>query len=330
MPKFPFFGVSRKRRIAFYQQLEHLLDAGIPPIRSLEKIAQQESAPNLKFAVQVMADHIKAGGSLATAFDLFSDIFPPLERKMVQAGEASGTAHFAMSNIARFQGDLRHILIRMWIDMIYPGMILFTAIVVCPLLKALFLGGVEDLLTSLMWNAIHLVICIILLIVAYRFLNRQSVTRRIFHRIALRIPFFGKAIRQFNNAQFAKTFENLYIAGFPVFDAYQEAAVSCGNMVIQERLQKSSHILKEGGNIAQTMSDTRMFTPIALGMIATGEESGQLESMLNKYAKLEQQEAEMKFQRLGRIVPMLFYFIIMGFVAYMIFSYYSNYFSLIQ
>ncbi len=329
MSLFPFFGVSRKRRIAFYQQLEQMLDAGIPPVRSLETIAQLESS-KLRRAAQDMADHIKSGGSLATAFDRHSDIFPILERKIVKAGEASGTANFAMSNIARLQGDLRHIWIRMWIDMIYPAMILFTAIVVCPLLKAMFLGGVDDLLTSLMWNAIRLVIGIILFLAAFRFLNQQSITRRILHRIALGIPFFGKAIRHFNNAQFAKTFENLYIAGFSVLDAYRDSALTCANMVISERLLKSSHLLKEGGNIAQTMSDTRLFTPIALGMIATGEESGKLESMLNKYAKFEQLEAERKFHQLGRIVPMLFYFIIMGFVAYMILSYYSNYFSLIE
>jgi type II secretory pathway component PulF len=330
MSLFPFFGVSRKRRIAFYQQLEHLLDAGIPPIRSLETIAQQESSSKLRRVSLDMADHIKSGGSLSTAFDLHSDIFPILDRKMIKAGEAGGTVHTVISNIARFQGDLKHIWIRFWIDMIYPAMILFTAIVVCPLLKAMFLGGVEDLMTSLMWNAIRLVVWIFILIVGYRLLNRQSITRRIFHRIALRIPFFGKGIRNFNNAQFAKTFENLYIAGFSVFDAYRDSASACGNMVISERLLKSSHILKDGGNIAQTMSDTRLFTPIAIGMIATGEESGKLEAMLHKYAKFEQQEAESKFQRLGRIVPMLFYFSIMGFVAYMILSSYSNYFSLIQ
>lgn len=324
---FPFTGVSSKHRIVFYTQLEQMLDAGIPPARSLRTISQYLKPRKLRRAVAYMASHIENGGSLTTAFDGYPDIFPPLERRIINAAESGGFSSQAISGLARFQTDMRQLLTQFWMQLIYPGLIIFTAIVVCPLLKAIFLGGVENLLVRLAWNAAQAFGIIVALLLAFRILNSLTPTRIILHRISLNFPFIGKLFRRFAKVRFAKTLASLYAAGLPVREAFRDAALASGNETIARRLLRSMPILNEGGTLSEAISRSGYFDAIALGMIATGEETGKLDSLLNKYANHEEQEAITQLKVVSRAIPMLVYYGVLFYVAYIIIGFYKNYFD---
>lgn len=325
----PFLGISRKKRIAFYTQLEYMLDAGIPPVRSLRAAAEREGSARFRKVILAMADHIEAGGSLTSAFDQHPAIFPPLERRMMGAAERGGNISRALSVIARFQTDMRHLWVRFWMDMIYPGILLFTALVVCPMLKAVFLGGVENLMASLAWNAARLLAILLIVIVVFRWLNSMPFTRGVLHRIALRLPLFGKAFHRLAKTNFAKALASLYVSGLPVREAYRESAKSSGNEIVTRRLADSARVLEEGGNLSQAIAASGQFDAMALGMISTGEESGKLDFMLNKYADFEEQEAVNQLKILSKTLPMFIYFLVACYIVYIIFTFYMHYFSMI-
>jgi len=246
----PFAGISRKQRIAFYNQLEPMLDAGIPPVRSLRSIAGQGHSRKMKRTILDMADHIESGGTLASAMERHADVFPPLERRVIGAAESGGFSVQAISSLARFQSEMRHLWIRLGVDMIYPGFLLFTALVICPLLQAFFLGGVENVLEFLLWNAAAAFAAILVLITAIRLLNELPLSRGILHWFALHTPFLGRVVRGFAITHFVQTLASLYSAGFPVRDAYIQSAQSCGNDRIARRLRSSSVVLDEGGSLS--------------------------------------------------------------------------------
>ncbi len=326
----PFTGISGKQRITFYTQLEHMLDAGIPPVRSLRTIAQQGGSRKWHRIISTLADHIETGGSLTSAFSLFPDIFSPLECRMVGAAESSGSIVQVLSAIARYRSEMRNLWTSFWINMIYPGFLLFTALVVCPLLKAIFLGGVENLLINLAFNALRIVLVILSLLIVFRFFNSRYIGRRILHGLALRLPFFHKPILHVAKSRFAKTLACLYSAGLPVRESFREAAQTAGNEAVSAKLLRASHVFEEGGNLSQAVALCGLFDPIALGMISTGEEAGKLDMMLHKYAQFEEQEAEQEIRVLSRLIPLLVYFSVAAYVIYVVMSGYLSYFAMIQ
>lgn len=323
----PFTGVSSKRRIQFYTQLEQMLDAGIPPVRSLRAIGKHINPRRLRRIVNDMAEHIESGGSLTSAFERHPAVFSPLERRIIGASETGGFSSQAISGMVRFQTDMRRLWVQFWTNMIYPGMIIFTAAVVCPLLKAIFLGGVENLLERLGWNALLGFLCVFWIVLIFRFLNSRKFSRRILHRFALHLPLFGRVFRKLAKVRFAKTLASLYSAGLPVREAYRESALASGNETIARRLLATLPVLNEGGTLSQAIELSRQFDPIALGMIVTGEESGQMDTLLNKYAAFEEAEAVNQLKIVSRAIPTLVYLLVMAYVAYFIIGAYKSYFA---
>jgi type IV pilus assembly protein PilC len=323
----PFTSVRRKYRIAFYTQLGMLMDAGISPIQSLRKISSNLPSKKLSKAAKTMADHIEGGGSLKSAFALFPEVFPAVEQKLIEASELSGSVTNTIANIAELQEDLRGMIRQFWIRLTYPAFILFTAFVIVPLIRAIFSGNLENWFEILVTQVVTLGIMIFFIVWIFKILSNLNSTRWILHEMALRLPIIKGIIRHTAQARFSAIFEGLYSAGTSVIDAYTFASQTCGNETISRKLLKSGNVLKTGGTLTQAVAESRQFPEMAVSMIEIGEQSGKLDEMLKKYSKHEEQEAKIKMDFVSKNIPVLIYFGVLIYIAYIIISGYLNIFQ---
>lgn len=211
--------------------------------------------------------------------------------------------------------------------LIYPICLVLTVVIFIPILKSLFLGGTEELLTALAKQTIQVFSSLILIWLGAKLLMQLPGVRRVFHSLLLGIPFLRGVIYRFARARFAYVLNTMYQAGIPMLESLSVAANSCGNQAIAAKLKRTAPLVKEGLPLTQALEQSGVFSPVAIGILASGEESGMLDAMLQKFGDWEQKEAETAVERLARIIPFVLYLAVMVAMVYMIVSFYTNYYG---
>jgi len=324
-----FSKISRRQRIMLYTQLAQVLEAGIAPIQGLKLVAEQTSR-KIKRVVGEMALHVQDGGSLSSAFKQHPNVFPKLEAQLIEASERIGNTHIILSQLANYHEKMLKYKRQFVSAMIYPAFLLITALFLIPLFQSVFLGGTEVLLMRTGGYLLYSAGGGVVVVLIYRALKYFSLSRLVMQWWALRIPWIGKLLRRLARLRFVMNFGCLYAAGVSVPKAYAYASKVCGNEVVSRRILKGLPILKEGGKITEALSRTRQFTPIELGMVDVGEQTGKIDETLQKMAAYEEIETDAAMDRVSKRIPFLVYLGVMGYIVYFIVSFYMNYFAQIN
>ena len=324
----PLMGVSKRKRAAFYTQLARMLHAGIGPVRALGTLATQGGSWRLSRAAADMAAQCQMGGTLGEAFARHPNLFPPNEMRMIEAAGLSGTAPETLLRLARLLDKLANSASKVIAGLIYPCLCLCVAFGALPLLVAYFVGSAGSatrVLLAQLGVVGVLIGGVLLLVTAFRYLSEQSGARVALHAFVLHVPLFGKLFRRLALARFADTFQCLYAAGVMVPEALARAATACGNAWIGSRILRVAPMVKEGVPLAVALAQSGVVPRIGLNLIEVGEQAGELEATLQKFAEYQHDDLDVGVDRLTKILPTMAIFLMILILAYAVLTAWGAY-----
>jgi len=300
----------------FTRQLATLLKAGIPLAEGLGALSEQSDNKKLEVVLAEIRQKVNEGGSLADALSQHPSAFPELYINMVRSGEAAGNLDSVLARLADFL-DAQHALrAKVSGAVTYPiimaclggAVMIFLMAVVVPKITAVF----EDLGKTLPWNTRLIVFAseIVgsywwLLILfsfggwwAFRRWTRTKKGRAKMDSLQLRTWLVGPLVRYVGVARFARTLATMLASGVPVLNALEIVKKVLNNDVLEKVVEEARDAIREGESIAAPLKRSGQFPPMMVHMVAVGERSGQLETMLENVASAYEREVESKVARL--------------------------------
>jgi type II secretory pathway component PulF len=209
---------------------------------------------------------------------------------------------------------------------LYPKLLLVAAIFIPALPTLLFQGAVaylrETVGTVVPWLLIGIALWILL-----RFLSQIQAFRALYDAVKLLIPGLGAIVRRFSVGKFCRSLAALYGAGVPVPRAMRTSADACDNAAISGAVYRQTPRVERGEPLSAALAATGLFSPVVLGMVTTGEQSGDMEGMLQKVADYQEQEAEHSTRQLVVVLGVVVYLAIALFVASKIVGFWGGYAS---
>jgi type IV pilus assembly protein PilC len=297
-------GVPRKQLVNFTRQLSTLQDAGLPILRSLQILEQQQKPGLLKSIIGGVADEVESGGTLSDAMSKYPKAFDKLYVNMIAAGELGGVLDIILQRLADFMEKAAKLKKKVIGAMIYPGVVISIAvgivsmimIFVIPKFETIFkdfgtkLPAVTEVLLSISrWFANDYGWAYILAFpFAFAFLIkliRMSESGKYWvDKIKLKIPILGGILGKTAIARFTRTLGTLISAGVPILDALNITKETCGNEVYAKAIGKVHDAIREGETMADPLRATKVCDSIVVNMVDVGEETGDLDKMLMKIA----------------------------------------------
>ena len=297
-------GVPRKQLVSFTRQLSTLQDAGLPILRSLQILEQQQKPGLLKAIIGGVADEVEGGGSLSDAMAKFPKAFDKLYTNMIAAGEAGGVLDLILSRLADFMEKAAKLKKKVIGAMIYPAVVITIAvgvvsmimIVVIPKFEGIFkdfkaeLPAITKLLLRMSrfmaneYGWAYLLAMPVLFVAITRLLKLSEGGTYFLDAVKLKIPVLGGIVAKSTIARFTRTLGTLISAGVPILDALNITKETCGNEVYARALAKVHDAIREGESMADPLRATKVCDSIVVNMVDVGEETGDLDKMLMKIA----------------------------------------------
>jgi len=303
-------GVSPMDLALVTRQLATLVRSSMPLEESLLAVSQQSEKPRLKSILLGVRSRVMEGHTLADGLAEFPQAFPELYRATVAAGEHSGFLDSILERLADYAESRQQLRQRISHAMIYPIILTVMALLivsgllvyVVPQVVGVFESSGQELpgLTTglialsdfLRANGIWVLILVVILTLAARQLLRRPGPRRRYDRMLLRLPIIGRLVRGINTARFTRTLSILAASGVPVLEALRIAAEVINNIPMREAVEDTAVRVREGAPIGASLGATRLFPPMTMHLISSGEASGELENMLERAAVNQEQEVD--------------------------------------
>jgi type II secretory pathway component PulF len=207
---------------------------------------------------------------------------------------------------------------------LYPKIVLIAAIFI-PQLKLLIFDGLMPYLHATLFAVMPIVLAVLAIWALFRLGFQWPPFRYFYDTVKLNLPVIGGLIRKQVTGRFARGLAALYGAGIPVGRAMAWAADACGNPRVADMIHRQVPRVERGDSLTDSLSATGFFSPVALGMVATGEQAGNVDGMLHKLADFQEAEADHATHQLVIIGSTLVYLLIALFVAYIVISFYGGY-----
>ncbi|HET9390686.1 MAG TPA: type II secretion system inner membrane protein GspF [Steroidobacteraceae bacterium] len=324
----------------FTRQLATLVRAGLPLEEALLAVSQQTEKPRVQSIVLGVRSKVMEGHTLADGLADFPRVFPEIYRSTVAAGEQSGKLDGILERLADYTEGRELIRQKVLAAMLYPIVlsVMCFAIVsglmvyVVPKVVAVFqqTKGKLPLITKVLiatsdfvrdWG-IWMVIGAVIAVFLFRRWLRNPDNRRLYHRFQLRLPMVGKLTRGFNTARFTRTFSILSASSVPVLEALRISGEVVTSLPMRDAVTEAAARVREGAPIGRSLGMSRMFPPMTIHLISSGESSGELESMLERAAISQERELDSLLAGMvGLLGPMLIVFMglfVMGIVFAML------------
>ncbi len=306
------------------RQLAALLQAGLPLEKALQSVAEQNEKPAVKRVLLAIRAKVREGHSFASGLADFPNVFPEIYHKTVEAGEASGHLDEILERLADYSENRHRIRQKTTLAMFYPALLTLTSIgivvamlayVVPQLIKVFDSAGRElPAMTQALiavsgflkeyWIA--LLLALILTVLLITALLRQPAIRALWHRLLLRMPLFGRLTRTLNTARFARTLSILTASNVPILDALRISAEVLANLPMRHAVEQATVKVREGASLSHSLQQAGYFPPMTLNLIASGEASGRLDTMLEQSANIQEREVESYINTLlGLFEPLL-------------------------
>ena len=304
--------VSTKLLTQFTRQLSTLVDAGLPILRSLRILEQQQKPGMLRVAIRLVADAVEGGSTLSEAMEQHPKAFDRLYTNMVRAGELGGVLDLILQRLADFMEKSQALKRKVVGAMIYPtavitfalGIVALLLIFVVPKFEMIFAdmgeklpGPTRALLGTSAWLTedmgwLFLIGVPLAFWLLLKLLKTSEGGRYAVDSMKLHIPLVGSIISKTSVARFARTLGTLLSAGVPILEALNITRDTSGNQVYSRALGKVHDGIREGESFAEPLRQAKIVEPMVVNMIDVGEETGELDKMLNKVADTYDEEVE--------------------------------------
>ena len=328
--------IASRELSAMTRQLSTLLGAGISLVASLEALIIQVTNPLLKKVLAQIKESVNEGNSLASSISQHPKLFSQVYINMVRAGEASGSLDLVLERLADFSEHQDALKGRFIAAMIYPiimscmGVLALTILVtfVVPKfvqvfsemekalpLPTIIVIGASNFLKSFWWLILGILIAAV---IGVRQFIKTPKGQRLWDQIKLRVPLFGLINIKMAMARFGRTLGSLLQSGVPLLSALQIVRNIVNNVLIAEDIDTAMEEIQAGKALATPLSKSSWVPPVAVQMITVGEQSGDLERMLNKVADIYEREVESQITAMTSLlepVMILIMALMVGFIA---------------
>ena len=304
----------------FARQFATLLGAGVPLLTGLEILTQQSAKERLRTVLGQITTSVREGKALSAAMAEFPKVFPELMTNMVAAGEASGILKIVMDRLAaQFEKDYR-MNAKFRSAMIYPAIVLSVAAIVVAIIMMfvmpVFVGLFEQLkielpfvtrvvigISNFLGHYWYLVIAALIgLFLLYKWAGTKESFRLWRDGVYLKVPIFGDLYNKIIITRFARTFASLSRSGVPILNAMTIVSKATGSLQAERVLNQARGSLRRGRTLADPMEASGMFPPIVISLVNIGEETGALDTMLDKVADFYGAEVDDTIGRLQTIM----------------------------
>jgi type IV pilus assembly protein PilC len=290
----------------FARQLSTLQDAGLPILRSLRILEEQQKSGTFKRVVGYVADDIEGGATLSEALGRFPRSFDRLMVNMVAAGETGGVLDLILARVADFMEKAQKLKSRVISAMVYPVVVLSAAFVILLLLMTFVVPQFNTVLTEMLegqqMNAITRTVLNISAWIAYdfgwaillgvpfgiifllRIVRQFRAGRLVLDTVKLKIPIIGQLSSKIAVTRWTRTLGTLISAGVPILDAINVSRETAGNEVFANMLGNVHNSIRQGDTFASPLKQSKTVDLIVSNMVSVGEETGDLDKMLMKVA----------------------------------------------
>ncbi len=303
--------ISDKDITLFTRQLATMMKAGVPLLQAFDIVGKGHTNRAVAKLLMDVKSDVETGSNLADAFRKYPLYFDALFCNLVGAGEAAGILDTLLDRLATYKEKIQAIKGKIKSALFYPISIIAVAFIitavimifVVPAFKDLFEGfgadlpaptlvvmSISDFFVEYWWAIFGIVGGGI-----YGFLyawKRSVPMQKVMDRIALKLPIFGDVIRKATIARWARTLSTMFAAGVPLVESLDSVAGAAGNYVYYEATKKIQLEVSTGNSLMASMTGTNVFPNMVIQMVAIGEESGSLDSMLSKVADFYEAEVD--------------------------------------
>ncbi len=341
-------GISRKEVAIFTRQFSVMIDSGLPLVQCLEILgSQQDNRTFQKILFQVRQD-VESGATLAESLRKHPKAFDDLYANMVAAGEAGGILDTILQRLSTYIEKIVKLRSAVRSAMVYPVAVILIAVgvvwiilwKVIPTFATLFegLGASLPLPTRITIAASHFIgsfwWLIFLSIGLTAFLiHRYYQThkgRRHIDRLMINLPVLGVVIKKIAVARFCRTLGTLVSSGVPILEALEITAKTSGNSIVEDAIMATRASVEEGKTIAEPLKATDVFPPMVVQMVAVGEQTGALETMLSKIADFYEDEVDEATANLLSLLEPIMICFLGGVIGGIVISMYLPMFDLIS
>jgi len=325
-------GISGLDLALLTRQLATLVRAGLPLEEALLAVSEHTEKPRLKSIILGVRGKVLEGHSLASGLDEFPYAFPAVYRATVTAGEQAGQLDAVLERLADYTESRHSLRQKVGQAMVYPivltGIAFFIVtlmlVYVVPKVVGVFettgqqlpimtrlLIGLSSLLQN--WWPVLLGTIIAAGYTAHRLLKQEHIRRRV-HWWLLKAPIFGRVTRGLNTARFTRTLSILTASGVPALEALRISASVVANLPMRSAVEEAAVRVREGGAIGRALSQSKLFPPMSIHLISSGEASGELDTMLERAANHQESEMDsLLATMLSVLEPLLI--VVMGLVV---------------
>ena len=343
-------GVGEKELVVFTRQMATMIDAGLPIVQALDLLGGQQDKPTFKRVLLQIKSDIESGQHFSESLKKHPKVFNDLFVNLVAAGEAGGILDRILQRLATYIEKASKLKQQIRGAMTYPIGVLVIAIVVVivllwkviPVFENMFkdMGGggkavlpgptqfVIDLSAAFQNHAFLIVGSVTGFAVGFSAFASNRRGKAILDRILIRAPLFGPLLRKVAVARFTRTLGTLLASGVPILDALEIVARTAGNIVVTEAIMYARQKISEGRNITEPLLETKVFPSMVVQMIGVGEQTGALDTMLNKIADFYEEEVDVAVAGLTSLMEPLMMVFLGGIVGGLMIAMYMPIFEM--
>ncbi len=349
---FSIGGVPKKTVTLVTRQLSTLQDAGLPILRSLNILQEQQKPGLMRNILSAMVSDIEGGSTLSEACSKHPKAFDRLYVNMVAAGEVGGVLDVILQRLAEFQEKAQKLKKKIQGAMVYPivvvlfsfGIVTGIMIVVIPKFKDIFLDfdvtlpgptlvlmGTSDWVVKGMppgWAI--LLFSPVVFILVLKLIRSSNGGRYVIDLVGLKIPIFGNLLQKTAVARFTRTLGTLISAGVPILEAVYITRDTAGNEVYVRALDKVHDSIREGESVAGPLRQAKVVDGLVTNMIDVGEETGELDNMLLKVADNYDEEIDVAVAALVSLIEPIMVVVLGGVVGFIVVALFMPLVELIQ
>jgi type IV pilus assembly protein PilC len=315
-------GVSPKDIVTFTRLFATMIDAGLPIVQCLDILQGQTDNKIFANVLRDVKSSVEQGATFSDSLRRHPKVFDHLYVNLVQAGEVGGILDTILNRLAVYIEKAMKLRRQVRGAMMYPAIVIVVFFGVLSILLIFVIPGFEKMfkdfgakdelpvLTQMVMavsrgfvgNILWVFLGTIGLLTGLNYYYRTTSGKRRIHGLMLKAPVLGPVMRKIAVARFTRTLGTLLASGVPILDALEIVAKTAGNMVVEEAIFYARARISEGKNMAQPLTETGVFPPMVVQMVGVGEQTGALDTMLNKIADFYEDEVDVAVSAMTSLI----------------------------
>lgn len=323
--------VKSKDLVLFSRQLSTLVSAGVPIVQGLTILEEQAENPSFREVLHSVRTDIEGGLSIAEAMKKHPNAFPDLYVAMIKAGEVGGILDVILERLSAYLESSEALKAKVKSAMMYPAVVcsiagsvtVFLLVFVIPTFATIFesFGAQLPTPTAVLISISYFMKKNVLFIIASPFVGGWAFKKfyktpkgqRFVDYYVMKAPIFGIMLKKVAVAKFTRTLGTLIKSGVPIMQGLETVAQTAGNVILEDIIMSARESIREGSKISDPLKKGGIFPPMVIQMIAVGEETGSLDTMLTKIADFYDQEVDTAVKGLTSMIEPII-IVVMGIV----------------